>query len=99
MKAMIDTPLIPPADKRCHSPWTHFVWKGHYAHGFSLDTCEQCGKQVEGANAVQIHEPRERLLKVLHLIEVAEELQTQGHCDALGGCACEDCYVDEPEEG
>ncbi len=91
--------MIPPANPHHIGPWTHFIWMGTYAHGFSLDTCEQCGKQVEAANSIQIHERRERLLREFRMIEVpeAERLDEMGYCDALDGCACPDCFVEEPE--
>lgn len=91
--------LIPPANKWCRLPETHFIVEGpRKAHAFSVDTCEQCGKQVEGANAITLGEPRQRLLS-LGMIEVQPEdrLDEMGYCPALEGCACPDCYVEGAE--
>lgn len=88
--------LIPPANKWCRLPETHFIVEGpRKAHAFSVETCDQCGKQVEAANAVTLGEPRQRLLS-LGMIEVqeADRLDEMGYCDALNGCACPDCFVE-----
>ncbi len=88
---------IPAAKKNCISPWTHFIMEGpRQAHGFSIDTCEQCGKQVEDANSIQIHETRAKLLSLgCTEVQEADRLDEQGYCDALEGCACPDCFVEE----
>lgn len=74
---------------------THFVVVGHNnARAFSVDTCEKCGCQCEGANGVFFREPRAKLL-ALGMKQLPEELPELGYCDALGLAVCPDCYVEE----
>ncbi len=89
--------LLPPANKRCQLPETHFFVEGpKKAHAFSIETCDKCGCQVEAANAITYGETRERLLS-LGMVEVqpADRLEESGYCDALEMVVCPGCYVAE----
>lgn len=74
---------------------THFVTISPRAHrAFALDTCEQCGCQAEGANAVTIHEHKAKLL-AMGMKQLPKDLPELGYCDALNMAVCSDCFVNE----
>ena len=73
--------------------WTHFTKneEGKGFHGFTIDTCEKCGKECEGANAVGFMDSRAKLLK-LGLVEIPKRLDEMGYCDILEMVTCTDCH-------
>jgi hypothetical protein len=76
---------------------THFVTTSTNTHrAFTLDTCEKCGCQAEGANAVTLKEPRSKLL-ALGMTQLPRELPELGYCDALDMAVCDACFVHEDE--
>jgi hypothetical protein len=81
-------------------PWTHFVVTATgEAHAFTVDHCEieTCNAEIEGGNAVTLHEPASKL-KRLGMTELPERLDEGMLCEALGGIVvCPACFItDEP---
>jgi len=76
-------------------PWTHYAPTGkpNSWHAFTVDHCEVCGCEVEGANAVGLHEPECKLIR-LGMVRLEKQLPDMGHCETLGVCTCPDCYID-----
>ena len=79
--------------RRSSLPWSHFAplpGKSYFL-GFDVETCETCGATVQAANAINLHEPRQRLLS-LGLTEIPAPLPEQFYNDELGQCDCESCH-------
>lgn len=72
-------------------PWSHFhVAPDGRIVGFSVDTCENCDKQVQSPNAIGLGETKKRLLS-LGLVEVPVRLPEEFYSEELGHCVCELC--------
>ena len=78
--------------RRSSLPWSHFapIAGKPYFLGFDVETCETCGCQAQAANAINLHEPRERLLS-LGLVELPALLPEQFYDEETEQCKCEDC--------
>ena len=63
-------------------------------HMFELDSCEACGKDVVGANAVTLCESLEVAEKVLGLKRRDDVVEELAYCETLGQAVCCDCHVE-----
>ena len=79
---------------RSKTPWTHFAPLAgkSYFLGFSVEKCETCGNPAQAANAVNLHEPRARLL-ALGMVELPALLPEQYYSETLEQCICDDCMT------
>jgi len=61
---------------------------------FDIETCEQCGQEVQAPNAFNLHEPEGRLFS-FGLIKKKPPTDELGYCEALGKSVCSSCWIPE----
>lgn len=77
--------------RRSQTPWTHFSPQSNGTFlGFCVEECETCNKKCQAANAVNLHETRDRLLS-LGMVELPGALPEQWYDEESGQCKCDDC--------
>ncbi len=77
--------------RRFVTPWSHFTAQANGTFlGFDVEDCETCGVKVQAANAVNLHESRERLLS-LGMVELPHALPEQWYDEPSGQCKCDAC--------
>jgi hypothetical protein len=69
---------------------THAVKQQGSYLGFHFEKCERCGANIQGANAINLHESFARLINggVTLVMEAPGE---GGYSEQFGGVVCDDC--------
>ena len=80
--------------RRSSTPWSHFTPLAGlpYFLAFDVEKCETCGTLAQAANAINLHESRERLLS-LGLVEIPAPLPEQYYSEKLEQCICDACMT------